>query len=314
MKTIHSAGEWARTERGVSLAIGFFDGVHLGHQQVIRQAVSDAQQQEGLAVVLTFDRHPKAVVAPNHVPPLIYSLPQKLRAIASLGPDAAWVIPFDQNFSRQTGEEFIRGLVKTFGTVLSICVGATFTFGYKRSGNVDLLNKLGAELDFSVHGLAAVSLDGQPVSSTRVREAIRQGQLDLAGQMLGRAYALAGQVITGDQIGRRLGFPTANLDVAGRVVPPNGVYAAHVLTQGQTKRAVVNIGFRPTLQNPTPELRVEAHLLDFTGDLTGHEMEICFLKKLRDEQKFASLQALQAQINKDIETARALFRSGAAQL
>jgi riboflavin kinase / FMN adenylyltransferase len=307
MKIIHSASEWQPASRGVSLAIGFFDGVHLGHQQVIRQAVSDAQQHEGLAVVLTFDRHPKAVVAPDRVPALIYSLPQKLRAIASLGPDAAWVIPFDETFSRQTGEQFIRSLLTSFGSVLSICVGSTFSFGYKRSGNVELLQKLGAELNFTVHGLAAVSLDGQPVSSTRIREAIRQGQLDLAGQMLGRSYVLAGTVISGDQIGRQLGFPTANLDVAGRAVPPTGVYVAHVLAQNQTYRAVINIGFRPTLQNPVPELRVEAHLLEFSADLSGQELEVAFLKKLRDEQKFPSLEALQAQIKKDIASARQLF-------
>jgi riboflavin kinase / FMN adenylyltransferase len=313
MKTFHSAGEWGRSDRGVSLAIGFFDGVHLGHQQVIRQAVSDAQQHEGLAVALTFDRHPKAIVAPSHVPPLIYSLPQKLRAIEGLGPDATWVIPFDEHFSRQTGEEFIRSLVKTFGPILSICVGESFAFGYKRSGNVELLKKLGAELNFTVHGLAAVSLDGQAVSSTRVREAVSQGQLDLAGQMLGRAYALAGKVVSGDRLGRQLGFPTANLGVAGRAVPPVGVYAAHVMALGQIKRAVVNIGYRPTLSNPAPELRVEAHLLDFDGDLLDREIEIHFLAPLRKEQKFSSLEALKEQINKDIAAARQLFPAGGAQ-
>jgi riboflavin kinase / FMN adenylyltransferase len=313
MKTFHSAGEWERSDNGVSLAIGFFDGVHLGHQQVIRQAVSDARQQEARAIALTFDRHPKTIVAPDRVPPLIYSLPQKLRAIESLGPDAAWMIAFDENFSHQTGEAFIRSLVKTFGPIVSICVGADFAFGYKRSGNVEVLKKLGAELGFTVHGLAAVSLDGQAVSSTRIREAIRLGQLDFAGQMLGRSYALAGKIVTGDRIGRRLGFPTANLDVAGRAVPPNGVYAAHTLALGWSQRAVVNIGWRPTLRNPAPELRVEAHLLDFDGDLADQEMEIFFLDKLRDEQKFPSLEALQARIAKDVAAARHLFRTGIAQ-
>src|SRR6185295_7301385 len=189
-----------------------------------RQTLADAAQHEALAVVITFDRHPNVVVAPSRVPPLIYSLPQKLRAIAALGADAAWLIHFDENFSRQTGEGFVRGLIRDFGHLHSVCVGSGFTFGHKRSGNVELLRRLGQELNFVVHGLAAVSLDGQAVSSTRIRETIRSGQLEAATQMLGRAYALAGTVVHGDQLGRTLGFPTANLEVTGLVLPPEGVY------------------------------------------------------------------------------------------
>ena len=186
MKIIHAANELKAEGKKVCLAIGFFDGVHLGHQQIIRQTISDARQHDAIAVVLTFDRHPNSIVAPDRVPPLIYSLPQKLRAIESLGADALLLIQFDKKFSEQTGEEFIRSLARDFGKIHSICVGADFVFGHKRSGNVALLKKLGAELDFQVHGLAAVSLDGEIVSSTRIRETIRAGDFDAASQMLGR--------------------------------------------------------------------------------------------------------------------------------
>lgn len=309
MKVIERAAELQAGGCPVCLAIGFFDGVHLGHQQVIRQAVSDAAQHEGLAVALTFDRHPKAIVAPDRVPPLIYSLDQKLRALASLGVDATLLLHFDAHFSQQPGEAFVRQLVSEFGRVDSICVGSTFSFGHRRSGNVELLRRLGQELRFTVHGLAAVALDGQPVSSTRIREAIATGQLDQASQLLGRPYAFAGRVVHGDRLGRQLGFPTANLEVTGRAVPPVGVYAAHAEVLGKTHRAVVNIGYRPTLKNPTPELRLEAHLLNFNAELEGKELEVTFVEKLRDEQKFPTLDALREQISRDIAAALRLFRA-----
>ena len=307
MIVIHTATDLKRGDRKACLAIGVFDGVHLGHQQIIRQTVADARQHDGIALVLTFDRHPNTVVAPDRVPPLIYSLPQKLRSVESLGSDALLLLRFDRAFSEQTGETFIRRLTRELGRIQSVCVGADFVFGHKRSGNVTLLKKLGAELAFMVHGIAAVSLDGQIVSSTRIREAIRAGDLDAASQMLGRAYSLAGRVVKGDQLGTQLGFPTANLDVGGLVLPPNGVYAAHARVQGKTHRAVLNIGFRPTVQNPRPGIHVEVHLLDFSGELYGEDMEVTFVEKLREEQRFSSLSALTSQIAQDVARAQACF-------
>jgi riboflavin kinase / FMN adenylyltransferase len=307
MNVIHSAREWRSRSKRVSLAIGFFDGVHLGHQQVIRQAVSDAGQHEGRAVVVTFDRHPSAVVAPERTPPLIYSLPQKLRAIETAGAETLLLFHFDEAFSRQSGEEFVRALVRGFERVESICVGSSFKFGYRRSGNVDLLQKLGRDCGFAVHGLAAVSLDGQMVSSTRIRQAVQLGQLDAAGQMLGRPYSLAGTVVAGDRLGQKLGFPTANLDLVGRALPPSGVYAVRARVEQSWYRAVLNIGYRPTLDRPQSPLRVEAHLLDFEGRLYGLELELAFLEKLRDEMKFSSLETLQKQIARDVDQARVVF-------
>lgn len=306
MQLIHEARELQPKQSKVCVGIGVFDGVHLGHQQVIRQTVHDASRLEARSVVITFDRHPNAVVAPDKVPPLIYSNPQKLRALADLGVDVTWLILFDHAFSRQTGEEFIRHLSSDLGQLLSVCVGSEFTFGCKRSGNVALLRKLGSELSFEVHGLAAVALDGQIVSSTRIREAIRSGDLDAAGQMLGRAYSLAGTIVRGDQLGRKLGFPTANLDITRRVLPPNGVYAAHATIRGRNCRAVINVGIRPTVGG-AKEQRVEAHLLDFHEDLYDAELEITFVRHLRPEQQFASLDDLKRQIDRDIAEARQWF-------
>jgi len=304
MKIIHDAKELKPENRKVCLAIGFFDGVHLGHQQIIRQTIADARQHNAIALVLTFDRHPNSVVAPSRVPPLIYALPQKLRAIESLGVDHLLLVGFDKQFSEQPGEAFVCGLVRDLGSIQSICVGADFVFGHKRSGDVALLKKLGGEIGFSVHGLAAVSLDGRVVSSTRIRETIRSGKLDGASQMLGRPYAIAGRVVEGDRLGRQLGFPTANLDVAGLVLPPNGVYTGLTTVKKKSYCVALNIGFRPTLVSTKPELRVEAHLLDFSGLLYGAELEIEIGGKLRDERKFASAAELQAQIAHDIATVR----------
>jgi riboflavin kinase / FMN adenylyltransferase len=307
MQVIRAASELNAAGRKVCLAIGFFDGVHLGHQQIIRQTLADARQHEGVDLVVTFDRHPNTVVAPARVPPLIYSLPRKLRTIKAAGAQRLLLIHFDKALSEQTGEAFIRNLVRDLGQVQSLCVGANFLFGHKRTGDVQLLKRLGAELKFVVHGLAAVSLDGRAVSSTRIREAIRLGNLDAASQMLGRTWSLAGTVVRGDGVGHKLGFPTANLDVAGLVLPPNGVYAVHAEVDGRRYRSVLNIGLRPTLQRPEPHLTVEAHLIDFTGDLYGRELEVTFLEQLRPEKKFASLAELRDQIARDILDAQMRF-------
>jgi riboflavin kinase/FMN adenylyltransferase len=197
-------------------------------------------------------------------------------------------------------------------------VGANFLFGHRRTGNVALLKKLGGELRFGVHGLSAVSLGGKAVSSTRIRESIANGHLDSTGQMLGRAYSISGKVVRGDGMGRKLGFPTANIDATGLVLPPNGVYAVHVVSiiaQNPAKpndtrtrhRGVLNIGYRPTLGNPEPSLQVEAHLPDFRGDLYDQELEITFVDKLRAEKKFPSLDELRAQIGRDIIESKSRF-------
>ena len=304
---IRAASELKPGNRPVCAAIGMFDGVHLGHQQIIRQTVADAAQHRGRALVITFDRHPASVVAPERAPALIQPLQPRLRSITALDADTLLLIYFDRAFSQQTGEVFVRGLARDVGRLRSLSVGADFHFGFQRSGNVALLRKLGAELRFTVHSVAAVALDGLPISSTRIRKAIRQGDFAAAGRMLGRAYSLAGGVVQGDGLGRQLDFPTANLDVTGLVLPPTGVYAIRAQLGDQSHRGVMNIGFRPTLASAAARLQVETHLLDFTGDLYGQELEVSFVARLREERKFASTTELREQIARDIAEARQRF-------
>lgn len=305
MKVTPIARELAQPGRKVCLAIGVFDGIHLGHRQIIRQTVTDARQHDALPVVVTFDRHPHTIVAPDHVPPQIFTRSQKMRAVESLGVAGFLEIPFDRAFSQKSGEEFIRELARDLGPIHSICVGADFVFGRQRSGNVALLKQLGGEFHFQVHGLAAVALDGQVISSTRIREAIRTGDLDAASQMLGQPYAVCGRVVTGDQLGRQLGFPTANLDVTGLILPPNGVYAATTVVGGKRYRVALNLGLRPTVAASQPKLRVEAHLLDFSGDLYASELEVEIGTRLRDERRFDSVVELKNQLERDIQAVRA---------
>jgi riboflavin kinase/FMN adenylyltransferase len=304
MKVFAAAPDLAPGSRPVCAALGFFDGVHLGHQEVLRHAVgAAAARREAMTVAVTFDRHPNVIVAPANVPPLIYPLSKKLELLASLGLDAACVIQFDKTVSLIPGEQFVRGLARDFRQIESICVGDNFMFGWKRSGNVALLQKLGGELGFEVQALRDVSWNDEPVSSTRIREAIRVGDFAAAHQMLGRPYSLRGRVIQGVKLGRELGFPTANLEVSGLIVPPAGVYAAEARLGEERLRAAVNIGHRPTVA-PASQLTVEAHLLDFDRQIYGDELELAFFRKLREEQKFPSQSALRSQIAKDIFQAR----------
>jgi riboflavin kinase / FMN adenylyltransferase len=304
MKVIRQARDLSPAPSKVCLAIGMFDGVHLGHQQVIRQTTDEARQHNALAVAVTFDRHPNAVVAPERTPPLICTLDQKLRAIASLGVDATLLIHFDLPFSRQSGESFVRGLSRDFGQIQCIAVGSSFSFGSGRSGNVSLLNRLGQELGFSVHPVPAVELDAVPISSTRIRNAILHGQLELAQKLLGRPHSVSGLVVPGDKLGQKLGFPTANLEVPNLVMPPHGVYAGYARENENSSLAVANLGRRPTLGQTEPAFRFEVHLLDYQGDLYGHQLEFTFVAPLRKEQTFPSLKALQEQIAMDVEAAR----------
>jgi len=307
MNIIQDPDEWTNRPSRVCLAIGFFDGVHLGHQQVIRQALDDAGQGESEAVAVTFDPHPATVIAPERAPALVYSLERKLATLAGLGVRHTLLLHFDETLCRQSGEAFVRGLQSHWEGIDSICVGNQFRFGHRREGNVALLRRMGEDIGFAVHGLAAVALDGEPVSSTRIRASIRQGDFGKAGQMLGRPYRLVGRVVEGDRLGRQLGFPTANLDVTGLVLPPAGVYAVHLVWKGREHRGVLNIGVRPTLQSATPAVRVEAHLLDFDGDLYGELLEVGFIRHIRDERAFPTLDALKEQIRNDIGFARESF-------
>lgn len=298
--------------RPAVLAIGVFDGVHLGHQAVLGRA-RELAGATAAAVGVTFDRHPAAVLAPDRAPPLLTTPGQRLRALAALGLDAALVLRFDTAFSRVPAEAFIRSMAEGFGRLRAVCVGEDFVFGHRRGGDLALLRRLGEELGFAAEGVPPVLADGEPVSSTRLRELVGAGRLEAAARLLGRPYALAGEVVRGAQLGRRLGWPTANLDIAGRVTPPAGVYAARArimaagAAPGPSWPAAVNVGVRPTVTAGPARLQVEAHLIGFRGELYGRELELEFARRLRDERRFGSLEDLQAQVARDLaEAARCL--------
>jgi len=294
----------------VHLALGVFDGVHLGHQMVIRQTLEDAKAAGEPCVVATFDRHPAAVLDPANAPGMIQPLWRRLEAIAEIGIDAALVFSFDEPFSRQSADAFIRRLQNGFGKIAEICVGSGFVFGHHRSGNVESLTRMGQRDGFRVQGIPSLQLGGEIVSSSRVRERIATGDFQGASRLLGRPYDLAGKVVAGDRVGRTLGFPTANLDTAGMQLPPNGVYAAVATVHGSRKPAAVNIGVRPTVDGQPGPVRVEAHLLDFEGELYGEGLNLELQRRLRGEERFSSVEKLMAQIGRDVEAVRRWARNG----
>lgn len=306
-RVLHRAADLGRPAGGVCLALGMFDGVHLGHQHLVQTALGDARRLGASAVVVTFDPHPLRVVRPDRAPRLLQSLPQRVRHLARLGPDAVLVVPFDAALSRVDGADYIRSLADGFGTIRSVTVGQSFQFGHNRSGDVALLRQLGHAMGFGVNAVPPVHAGGELVSSTRVRAALREGRLGTVSDLLGRPYAIAGTVVHGDGRGRGLGFATANIEVADLELPPLGVYAAHVGLDGRRHGAVLNLGVRPTLGASTPAPRLEVHLFEFEGDLYGRELEVELEARLRPEQRFESLDALQEQVARDIAAARELL-------
>ena len=302
-----SVAELAGLPGPLFLAIGVFDGVHLGHQAVLRRALDDARTASGTAVAVTFDPHPVRVLRPEQAPRLLTSTPHKLQLIRGLGVAHILLIPFDQTFASTEPADFIRALVAAARPLREICVGFEWSFGKGRAGNLALLEKLGAQLGFAEVGVPAVEVDGEIVSSTLIRRAVEKGDLDHAARLLGREFTILGTVVEGDHIGKTLGFPTANLSAHNEQFPPNGVYAVEARRGAQMLPGVVNIGVRPTIKNATGERVFEVHLFDFDETIYGEDLEITFRKFLRPEQKFPSLDALRAQIAQDAAQARALL-------
>jgi riboflavin kinase/FMN adenylyltransferase len=288
----------------IHLAIGVFDGVHIGHRAVIEHACHSADASNGTAVVVTFDPHPAQVLRPGRAPLLLTSTRHKLRLLAQLGVADTLVIPFDLNFAATPPETFVRALAGACRPLREICVGADWAFGHARSGNVPMLAALGAKLDFAVQGVPGVSVDGEAASSTAIRAAVQAGDLATAARFLGRPFSIFSTVIDGRRLARTLGFPTANLRPESEQLPPNGVYAVRAAVGGREYPGVANIGVRPTVTNGEAELLLETHLFDFAGDLYGQDMEVYFLEFLRPEEKFPSLDALKAQIAVDAGKAR----------
>ncbi len=294
--------------RGAVLTIGNFDGVHLGHQELLRLVVERAGELGVTPAAVTFDPHPLKVLHPEAAPRLLTTLPQRLQLLERHGAAAALVLPFTQHLARMPAHTFVeRVLVERF-QVRELFVGSGFRFGADREGNVDLLAAMGREHGFEAIGVPAVMEGGEPVSSTRVRRLVAHGEVEGAWRLLGRPLFVDGQVFTGERLGRRLGFPTLNTALENELYPAHGVYvtAVHIPSFGRTFPAVTNIGVRPTVyENYTTT--VESHLLDFTADVYREKVRIFFLARLREEKVFSSTMALVAQIRRDVEATRLWF-------
>ena len=308
MKIIRTFDQLATGAHDVHLAIGVFDGVHRGHQRVIGQALADARQAGGTAAVLTFDPHPARILRPDKAPLLLTSTDHKLRLIDQLGVDLCLLLNFDKPFSEIPAVAFLETLLANTNRLREICVGTRFRFGHDRLGDVRLIEQFAASHGFTAREIESVKLDNEIISSTAVRQHVVQGHLDQAAAMLGRPYSILGTVQKGDAVGHQLGFPTANLDPHNEAFPPDGVYAARAIIGTETFGSVLNLGRRPSFEGRSHQRILEVHILDFDRELYGQELEVVFLQKLRDEQKFATLDALKAQIAADLQAARALLR------
>jgi riboflavin kinase/FMN adenylyltransferase len=289
------------------LAIGVFDGVHLGHRSVLLRALADARAGGGRAVAVTFDPHPAKVLAAARAPRLLTATAHKLRLIQALGVESVLVIPFTVEFATTPAEDFVHQLHAACRPLREICVGHEWCFGRGRAGNLEMLRQMGDRLGFDEVGVPAVQVDGKIVSSTAIRASVEAGNLARAARLLGRDYSILGTVVRGGQLGRSLGFPTANLSAHNEQFPPNGVYAVTALWRDRPLHGVVNLGIRPTIAHATGERLLELHLFDFHEDIYGEDIEVTFRASIRPEQKFATLEALKSQIASDVAEARRML-------
>lgn len=309
MDLLHNVSELGRVPGPLHLAIGVFDGLHLGHQAVIDAAKRSAAEQGGTAVVVTFDPHPVEVLSPRNAPRLLTAPAHKLHLLErEFGIDTVLVVRFDEDFASRTGEEFVEALLEAApgNGIARICVGRGWQFGKGRSGNVELLERLGEESGFSVSATDTVKVKGMRVSSTRIREAVGAGDFAIARELLGREYTVYGTVIEGRKLGRTIGFPTANIDAHREQLPPTGVYAVSATGSGDGWDGVANLGYRPTVEGGKLKRLLEVHLFGLDHEIYGEDLEIRFVEFLRPEQKFEGVGELKAQIARDVERARTL--------
>lgn len=301
MQIIHDLTE-ANLERETVLTVGTFDGLHLGHQDLLKRLVRRARLTSRLSAVLTFDRPPRAVLAPESNKVCLTSLEDKLTLFQQWGVDVLVILPFTPELASTTARDFVQGLVQRL-RMSELWVGWDFALGRRREGDVPALKKLGQELGYEVHVLAPVQEGDVVVSSTQIRNLLSAGRVREAAELLGRYHQIKGRVVPGIGRGRELGFPTANLELESPcILPPTGVYAAYVYVGSARYAAALNIGLRPTFG--ASERTLEAHLLDFEGDLYGQQMLVQFVERLRDERRFPDADALRAQIARDIAQAR----------
>jgi riboflavin kinase / FMN adenylyltransferase len=311
LDVLRSSQEWAEhyaaTGRGSAVAIGNFDGAHLGHQTILQAAVTRAGQLNAVATVLTFDPLPPKILRPEAAPPRLTTDAQRLRNFGAANLEAAVVLPFTHELSRLSPEEFVDQILARDLHVRAVFIGENFRFGHRQAGDAQLLVQMGATRAFEVHVLPHVTVHHEVVSSTRVRREIALGQVTRAGRLLGRPFVLSGKIVPGTGTGRRFTFPTLNLAPDQELLPARGVYVTRTQFPGEerSRRSVTNVGFRPTFDGSS--LTIETHVLEpIEGSIPG-EMEVQFCHRLRPEQKFSGPEELKAQIARDIARAQRFF-------
>jgi len=305
MRLFHGTDN-ADIARPTVMTLGVFDGLHLGHQLIMKTVVERARAIDAVPTVITFEPHPRAVLHPESAPPLLQTFDQKIEALSVLGIEQTIIIHFDETFSQIRAEDFLRDTVVNRLHAKEVYLGRGFFFGHNREGNIDLLRTVSERLGFLADEVPEVRLRGKRIGSTRIREMLSQGRVNLARRMLGRPYGVEGPVVRGAARGQGIGFPTANIQTRNRVIPRGGVYVTATLIDGQWRRSVTNIGVRPTFDDGT-EASVETFVMNWSGDLYGDVVRVRFLNRLRDEQKFNSIDELKSQIERDLSRAEKFF-------
>ena len=306
MKIFHGT-ENANILRPTVLTLGVFDGLHLGHQRIMQTVVERAKDTHAVATAITFDPHPREVLHPESAPPLLQTLDQRLANLEVLGIEQAIVIPFTREFASQPAEDFLSDIIHDRLHAKEVYLGKGFAFGKDRGGNIALLNSMSEKLGFVADEVNEVQLRGHRVSSSKIRQLLAEGRINLARRMLGRPYGVEGVIIRGNRRGHTIGFPTANLKPHNRVIPRYGVYATASLIDGTWRKSITNIGVRPTFENDA-DPSIESYIFDFDGDLYGDVLRVRFLHRIRDERKFNGIDELKAQIERDTRRARNYFR------
>ena len=301
--------ENANILRPTVLTLGVFDGLHLGHQEIMKTVVKRAETIGAVATAITFDPHPRAVLYPDNAPPMLQTLDQRLSNFEVLGIKQSIVIRFDKEFASQDAELFLRDIVHDRLNAKEVYLGHGFAFGKNRGGNIDLLKRMSTELGFVAEEVEEVRLRGHRISSSRIRNLLKEGKVNLVRRMLGRPYGIEGAIIRGDRRGHTIGFPTANLKPQNRVVPKYGVYATATLIDGVWRKGVTNIGVRPTFENES-EPSIETFVFDFGDDLYGKVLRVRFLHRIRNERKFSGIDELKSQIDRDVLAAKRYFSFG----
>ena len=305
MRLFHGTDN-ADIARPTVLTLGVFDGLHLGHQLIMQTVVERARALGAMPTVITVEPHPREVLHPESAPPLLQTFDQKVEALGVLGIEQTIVIHFDQAFAQIRAQDFLREFVVDRLHAKEVYLGRGFAFGHDREGNIDLLRSVSQSLGFFADEVPEVRLRGRRVSSSRIRELLQQGRVNLARRMLGRPYGVEGRVVRGAERGVKLGFPTANLHPQNRVIPRNGVYVTATLIERQWRRSVTNVGTRPTFES-SAATSVETFVMNYSGDLYGDVVRVRFLDRLRDERKFNSVDELKSQIEHDVARAQDYF-------